>query len=434
MAMNKLLLSVAALGLNLFPIRPLAATESMELENFEVGKLPVNKAGELYPDQYTGEGGIATVSLLTGDLVFGKRAGFTVTQGTLYAEFNAHNPDGTRGFAREYSANPSGWKFNTYNRLGFWIKNPVNGAPMSSDGTGSLEFGTYLKTVANPDMHSDETGGGHWYHILNLPNTGTWTYVIINSHPHHERGDDAQVDRGNQLHVTGETNYNYFDALTRFYINETHTGAKAGAPINYEIDEVKFYQETYPENDQQVYSITSTYVPAQNKFIMTWSRPKEENTIKQEVRYSDKNIHEIGWAAAKPAPNGILTPPGWQGYNGMLYTTTALIPTPGATIYVAIKPQNSDLFTQISMTLPGTVTTLPPAPQANAYHPASMREWAQAEPTAILAVSDLSGRLHYRGNVSDYRSGSASDAELIYRIRKRSAGSVWNDLVPATGR
>ena len=416
----------ATLGMSLL-LGSAAAGDLMKLLDFEGAAIPKNKAGEFYPDQYTGEGGQAKINLVAGDAIFDKSVDFDVTAGTLYAEFNAHNADGSRGFAREYSANPTAWKFNTYNRLSFWMKNPVNGAPMSNDGTGSLEFGTYLKDVQNSDAYSDETGGGHWYHIFNLPNAGTWVYMVINTHPHHSRGTAGQLEEHNQLHPTGEANYNYFDALTRFYINETHTAATT-APIKYEFDNFQFYQEAYPENDEQVYSIAATYVPAEGRFVMTWSRPKDDNTIKHEVRYSTKNIHEIGWAAATPAPNGIITPPGWQGYNGMLYQTTGLKLT--GTIYVAIKPQNSDLFSQITLTAPGGTDILPF--DAPARKTLSLNEWSASEPNAALTVLDASGRQLYIGGLSRYLEGDAKSAtgSLVYKIEKNGR-NLWTGTLSA---
>ncbi|MDB5047947.1 MAG: hypothetical protein JWO30_1018 [Fibrobacteres bacterium] len=427
-------LCIASLALAL-TVGAAAAAEAMKFLDFEGTAIPKNHAGEFYPDQYTGEGGEAKINLnlpTVQDLFFDKRVDFEVTKGTLYAEFNAHNADGTRGFAREYVPTPSAWKFNTYNRLSFWMKNPVNGAVMAKDGTGSMEFGTYTKQVQNADDHSDEAGGGHWYHIFNLPNTNTWTRIIINTHPHHFRGNNGGTEEGNQPHPTDEPNYNYFDALTRFYINETHTGATA-ASIKYEFDNFEFFQEPYPENDEQIYSIAATYVAAEDKIVMTWSRDKDENTVKQEIRYSTKNIHEIGWAAATPAPNGIITPPGWQGYNGMVYTVTGLKPT--GTIYIAIKPQNSELFSQVALNVSGTAAIRFDAP---ATRHITLNQWSAAEPGAGLTVLDASGRKVFLGRLSEYLShdamsgtAKAAGANLVYRIENTQGRDLWTGMIPS---
>ena len=89
----------------------------------------------------------------------------------------------------------------------------------------NASFGTYVKQVTNADPSSDEAGGGHFYHGLDLPNNGQWTHVILNMHPEHRRGDDGSVDPGNLPYPTApsagnggtdpEATYNYFGLLRR---------------------------------------------------------------------------------------------------------------------------------------------------------------------------------------------------------------------------
>ena len=254
-------------------------------------------------------------------------------------------------------ANPAGWQFNTYNRLSFWIKRPTSAAPPGNNGNSNVEFGTYVKQITKADGGSDETGGNHYYHMLDLPNNGQWTYVIINMHPSHYRSEVGGEDPGN-IHYPTATNgpngggdppstYNYFDSLTRFYIDDTlhpRTGT-------YLLDDFQFYQETVPENDVQVYSLTANYDPSRNRLIVTWSRLKNENSIVHEVRYAFSDIHQLGWSKAKPAPRGSIRPLGWQGYNGMVYITQALPLIDHSVVYIAIKPKNSQRFSQIALPL-----------------------------------------------------------------------------------
>lgn len=327
----------------------LEANVVMKFLDFAAPVPPVNKAGAGYPNQYAPEG-TANVSLDESNAVSGRSIRFEVVKGVLYAQFNAHNPDGTRGFAREYVSQPEKWRFNTYNRLSFWLKSPTNAVPLKENGQGNMDVGTYVKKVKEADARSDETGGGHWYHLLNIAPTGTWTKVVVNMHPHHIRGASGGQEHGDQPHPTGEQEYNYFDTLTRFYISAQH-GSPSSYPAVFRFDEFEFYREPHPENDEQVYSIAATYVAAENRLILTWSRRKDENTVKHEVRYAFSNIHEIGWDKATRAPSGIVTPPGFQGYNGMVYATTALPLTGKAKVYLAIKPENSAVFSQIALPL-----------------------------------------------------------------------------------
>src|SRR5262249_3983834 len=149
-----------------------------------------NKAGDEYPqfrdDPGRREGGKFTASIQDAGAVAGKCLRLELTEGALYAQFNPSDR-GTRGFARDYVVGPADWKFNTYNRLQFWIQAPPSAPPHKTTGQGNIELGTYLKRVENADIYSDETGGGHFYHLLNIPAAGRWTQVVINMHPHHIR-------------------------------------------------------------------------------------------------------------------------------------------------------------------------------------------------------------------------------------------------------
>ena len=345
------LLCVAALFLAAWPYAPSRAAEkpTMTLLSFDGASLPVDKAGASYPNQYQPEG-TAVLSLDQSDAVSGKSLRFEVTKGRFYAQFNAHNPDGTRGFAREYVAQPESWQPDTFNRLSFWIQCPTNAVALRTDGRPNMDLGTYVKRIKDVDRRSDETGGNHWYHQLDIAPTGTWTKVILNMHPHHYRGANGQTEHHNQPHPTREPGYNYFDTLTRFYVSAEY-GAPESYPAVYRLDEIQFYREGRPENDEQVYSIAATILPAESRLILTWSRDKDRNKVQHEVRYALSDIHDIGWDRALPAPEGIVSPRGWQGYNVMSYTTTKLLLAKRRVLFLAIKPADSKLFSQMDLPL-----------------------------------------------------------------------------------
>ena len=185
---------IGATALSGFAAEPVV----LKFLDFNDGKIPVNKDGAGYPNQYAPDG-TATVGLDDKDAVAGRSLRFEVTRGVFYAQFNAHNPDGSRGFAREYVSPPDKWKFGTLNRLSFWVQSPPNGRPLRTGGQQNMDVGTYVKRVEGADTHSDETGGGHWYHMFNIAPTGTWTRVIVNMHPHHLRGQAAARSTGTSL-------------------------------------------------------------------------------------------------------------------------------------------------------------------------------------------------------------------------------------------
>ena len=87
---------------------------------------------------------------------------------------------------------------------------------------------------------------------------------MVNMHPSHIRGQPGGKEHGNQPHPTQEPEYNYFDALTRLYVNACRS-KPASYPAVYRLDEFEFYREPCEEDDEQVYSIAATYVPPLTK-------------------------------------------------------------------------------------------------------------------------------------------------------------------------
>lgn len=342
----------------------------MVFQAFDGQTPPVNKEGVGYPTYYQGtysggvDGGVFSTSMDTSKKMVGTASlKMHFTSGAyLYAQFNPYNGT-SREFARAYASNPQDWKFNTYNRMQFWLWNPATGEPEEADGTQNFYVGTYVKSVTNADPYSDESGGGHFYHPFNILRNA-WSLCTFNMHPGHGRGDSGGVDSGNVPYPTVPTDpsntYNYFDTLTRWYI----AGNGGGTDVrDYWLDDIVLYEETQSENDEQIYGVCASYTASNNRFFLTWNRLKDENDVKHEVRYAFSDIHTSGWANATAAPSGTITPPGWQGYNGMVYDTTGINVAGKSRIYFAIKPQNSNVFTQVSFPLSSadTKTPLPPS-------------------------------------------------------------------------
>ncbi|MDB5046946.1 MAG: hypothetical protein JWO30_17 [Fibrobacteres bacterium] len=335
-----------------------ASAQSMPYLDFTTAKK--SNDGLPYPSQYTGEGGQAGYSLVSGDRITGSALQMNMTSGHLYTQFNPYNLNGTRGFARQYVSAPASWQFNTYNRMEFWFKVPANGTPAPTDGNQTYQLGTYVKRVANADMYSDETGGTHYYHHFNAPNNNHWTKVVMNNHPNHQRGGSGSTEWGVLNHPTGEANYNYFDALTRWYINDPY-GRTASFPMAYKLDDVRFYRETRNENDS-LYTISASYEPATHKTFISVNMWKRNVFPIHEFRFSRNDILTNGWASATQCPNGRITPPGDGGYNTVVYQSSGMTFNVGETIYFAVKPDNSSRMIQISLPImdaQGGLTTPP---------------------------------------------------------------------------
>lgn len=265
--------------------------------------------------------------------------------------------DYVRHNAREFITSGT-WKFDTYNRLRFRVKVPsAFGKEFHTGGKGDMNVGTYIRSSHGRQSRagSEESGlgGGHYYHSFNIPYTGAWHEIVLDMHPSHGRSASPYIEWGNMAYPTGEKGFNYFDALTMFYIDFVGAGfyhALSKYPAEFYFADFEFYKDTNPENVEQVFSLNGVYAPAENRIYVGWSHPKNDTKTKYEVRYAFSDIYSLPnrWEDAKPAPKGTVSPDGGV-YNLMEYSTTGIQVAGHDTVYVAIKPKNSNRFRQIAL-------------------------------------------------------------------------------------
>jgi hypothetical protein len=252
-----------------------------------------------------------------------------------------------RRFVNNPSMSSSGgspaWQTGKINRMRFWIKVPP-AVTRSGSGDHNLELGTYLARSGSES--SGETDNHHHYHKFNIGYSGQWEQLIVDTHPDHIRGANGDAEHPNLLFPYGDGN-TYFDLLTRFYLHFPYSPPTG----DYRIDGFELYQDTNPQNVDQVRSIHAVHIPGSNEVRVGWTRRKDQATVKHEVRYAFTDIFSTGWAGATVAPNGTVTPPGDGGFNTMSWSTTSLNLSGRSVLYVAIKPQNSSLFSQIAIPL-----------------------------------------------------------------------------------
>lgn len=347
-------------------LRGQSAGQTILLDNFESGAIRIadpNSTDPVYHylwNQYTGDfyagpdPGLASISNVfhTGS----KSLQVNVTGGSLYASFYP-NDGAVWHFMREYVTPKSGWTFDTYNRLRFWIKVPKS-SQANDPGVENIQIGTYVRSK-NGDMYQQADGGGHYYHFYNIPYTGEWHQVILDWHPNHLVSESGQTEWGERQYPTGESGFNYFDALTRFYIDYQTT--PTSYPATWYLDDFEVYRDPNPENVKQIYSLHGVYVPSSNKILVGWMRRKDEETVKDDVKYAFQDIFSLGWSNATAAPNGTVSALNGGAYNGMEYSTTAINVQGRDKIYVGIKPQNSSSFRQIVIPVSGS-GSVPSAP------------------------------------------------------------------------
>lgn len=271
-------------------------------------------------------------------------------------------------FAKEYLT-AGAWQNDTYNRLRFWVKVPSGFTIFynaANPGQSTMDFGTYISSSYASRQGSGGAesgfGGDHYYHRFRLIPTDQWQEVIVDMHPHHQRGGVGSMEWGNMPYPTGEAGINYFDSLTRFYMDFSNTDPSTGKliqfssyPVTFYFDNFEFYKDTNPENDAQVFAISGTYDLSTNELEVSWAHPKNDGVTPHEVRYAFQDIYSFAgvtpldkWNQATPAPGGTVVPYD-AAYNMMEYRTTAIPAEGQSTIYVGIKPEGAATFRQIAI-------------------------------------------------------------------------------------
>ena len=345
---------------------------------------------------YSAFGEVGTAGLDTSQKYRGSKSYKVVItpsggRGDVYEQFRplVNNGSGI-GNVRNFVQPTSAWTNNKFNRMRIWVKAPsAYPAPFSGfdGGNMTINVGTYVRNSSNDGSSNQEDGGGHFYHFYWIPFTNQWHQIVVDYHPTATRNGTSLpgggVSDGNtDLWPTGstwtqypsfESGYNYFDAMTRFYIaGDTGCGCRFSAgqyPLTFYIDAIELYQDPSAANVRQVYALNGVYRASDNYLYVGWNRHKADDTVKFDVRYAFSDIFQLGWSAATPAPGGSgLNPPGSGGYNLMRYESTGISMGSNSTIYVAIKPQNSSSFSQIAVPLTQG-SGPPPPPSAGAPAP-----------------------------------------------------------------
>ena len=319
---------------------------TLSLDNYNRylwGHDPDNNAGDLRPGH---------VEISNEQAFDGTRSLKAIVDSAMNSmvQYHSYSDDGYEWkYMREHQAwlyPERSWTMNKYNRMKFWVKLDP-GTIKQRIRQHNIQFGTYIRATDGVRSNS-ESGGGHYYHYYNIGYTGEWHQVIVDTHPQHERGSNGAVEHGNLEYPTNEPGYNYFDLLTWFYFTvETDLTSYPGA--NY-LDGFELYYDPNPENVDQIYGLNGVYIPRTNTVTVGWSRNKDEDNINHEVRYSFTDVHDIGWDNAIVAPGtNVIAPSGMGGYNGMEYSTDGIDISEKAYVYIAIKPQGSNLFRQIKI-------------------------------------------------------------------------------------
>jgi hypothetical protein len=230
------------------------------------------------------------------------------------------------------------------NRLSFWMR--VSGTTVIKNrGSGRMtaSVGTYTKV---PDA-ARANQGDHFYHFL-YPNwyPNQWMLVTINRVPQHMVSQSGGINwPENPTRWTGRPNRNgvdwdYFDGLTRFYIEEEYPDFSAWGGREYEFADFQFATIT-GEPDTLVASVTATYTGS--GYELSWQGPKNK-TQQYTVYTAPVSMHARGLGAGTKSTTTVATT--GDDYGGVLWASPAMA-QPREGMYFAILPSGQANFTEI---------------------------------------------------------------------------------------
>jgi hypothetical protein len=235
-------------------------------------------------------------------------------------------PDGynyPNGYTQAYLLSGS---WNTgFNRLTFSM-NCSKSWPIQSTLSS---VGTYIRDHGQTDPSFQ---GQHYYHYMaNAVKSGVWYYFTLNGHPQHKVAQSPVINWPNnpeEVFPSFGTPINYYDGLTRWYINPyfsrdlTGTFACEWGPIAFGL--------VTDEPDEDVSTIASSYDGS--TYHVDFAGPKNV-TETYTVRCATSSMHTNGFGIGSTCGSSPSTQGNAYTYVNWAYTTPHV-----PALYVALRP------------------------------------------------------------------------------------------------
>lgn len=228
------------------------------------------------------------------------------------------------------------------NRLSLYIKLPEK----------DIDTQEVIKMTIGP-----YTGvGGHWYHNF-INKGGGWMHIVVGSHPNHNNAFHNASKYPYPSYSVRDMGVEYFNKMYRFYITFSPYEGIATPPYSIWFDEIEFYYDAEPQNNETVNSPAISFNGKTSRFEICFKdkyKNNETSNSKYELRYSFSQIDNSNYINAFPViimddPNlqkksfkpGIMIKqnPNWQ----TVWALFKLAPadearlTAGRRIYFAVK-------------------------------------------------------------------------------------------------
>lgn len=180
------------------------------------------------------------------------------------------------------------------NRMSIYIHTP----PGLTNGTGGA--GNSPDRTMNIGPYVADTGG-HWYH--NFYNEGEgWAHLIIEGHPQH---NNAWSNATYYPYPSSSLRNmdTYISNLYKFYFTFTPYGGVSTVPFSIYIDNIEFFNDSEPQNNETINSPAITYHKNSETFEIGFNDKYKNDGYSYstyEMRYSFDPITNANWSSATP--------------------------------------------------------------------------------------------------------------------------------------
>jgi len=180
------------------------------------------------------------------------------------------------------------------NRLSVYIYAP----PGLNNGVGG--WGNPVTTTMNFGPFNGV--GGHWYHNI-YSRGGGWIHVLLDSHPQHNNAfHNASLYPYPSASIR-DMGVDYYNTMSALYVVFMPYSGIDTVPYTVMYDEMEFYNDPEPQNNETIASPTVMYVPASKTFEIGLNDKYKGNSRSYstyELRYSFSPITNANWAEAAP--------------------------------------------------------------------------------------------------------------------------------------
>lgn len=142
--------------------------------------------------------------------------------------------------------------------------------------------------------------GGHFYHRAYVQGGG-WIKFIVDGHPQHNNAWDNAAEYPYPSSSLRDYGEDYFRTMYRWYVTFLPYDGIAVPKYEVRFDEIEFYNDTEPQNNETINTPTIGYYPNKKSFEISFCdkyKNNKDSWSTYELRYSFAPITNANWGSA----------------------------------------------------------------------------------------------------------------------------------------